>query len=96
MGLELEFLNGTEEMRHITLCLNVLYGTPIGSVALDRDFGLDWSFLDLPIPAAKARLEGEIVQKTAKYEPRVRVREIQWEYAGRDGRMRPKVVLEIV
>lgn len=96
MEPELEFLNETEELQHIALCLCTLYRTPIGSVALDRDFGLDWSFLDLPIPAAKARLEGELVQKTAKYEPRVRVREILWEYAGRDGEMKPKVVLEIV
>lgn len=96
MEPELEFLNETEELHHIALCLRTLYRTPIGSVALDRDFGLDWSFLDLPLPAAKARLEGELVQKTAKYEPRVRVREIFWEHAGTDGIIKPKVVLEIV
>lgn len=96
MEPELEFLNDAEELRHIALCLRVLYCTPIGSVELDRDFGLDWSFLDLPIPAAKARLEAELIQKTAKYEPRVRVYEVKWEYNERDGKMKPKVVLEIV
>ena len=89
-------MNETEELRRIANCLNILYRTPVESVALDRDFGLDWSFLDLPLPAAKARLEAELIQKTMKYEPRVRVSEIFWEYAGRDGKMKPKVVLEIV
>ena len=89
-------MNETEELRHIADCLNILYRTPVGSVALDRDFGLDWSFLDLPLPAAKARLEAELIQKTMKYEPRVRVHEILWEYTGRNGKIKPKVVLEIV
>ena len=56
-------MNETEELRHIADCLNILYRTPVGSVALDRDFGLDWSFLDLPLPDAKARLEAELIQK---------------------------------
>ena len=80
MTVSLEFLNETEERRNIATCLRTLYGTPVGSVALDRDFGLDWSFLDLPLPAARARLESEIIRKTMKYEPRVSVREVRWEY----------------
>ncbi len=96
MEVILEFLNETEEMKHIAACLRVLYRTPVGSVALDRDFGLDWSFLDLPLPAAKARIEGELIRKTAKYEPRVKVREVSWDYDGRTGKIKPKVVMEIV
>ena len=29
-------------------CLSCLYGSHVGTLALDRDFGLDWSFLDAP------------------------------------------------
>lgn len=96
MEVTLEFLNETEELKQIAACLRVLYRTPVGSVALDRDFGLDWSFLDLPLPAAKARIEGELIRKTAKYEPRVKVREVSWDYDGITGKIKPKVVMEIV
>ena len=67
MDVTLEFTNETEEKENIIECLNVLYSTPVGSVSLDRDFGMDWSFLDLPMPAAKARFESELIQKTQKY-----------------------------
>ena len=96
MAVALEFLNETEERKNIAACLRVLYGTPVGSVALDRDFGLDWSFLDLPLPAARAKLENELIRKTMKYEPRVKVREVQWEFEEEAGRMKPKVVVMIV
>lgn len=96
MEVALEFLNETKEMRNIAACLRVLYGTPVGSVALDRDFGLDWSFLDLPLPAAKARIEGELIRKTAKYEPRAKVREVNWGYDSIHGGIKPKVVIAIV
>lgn len=96
MEVALHFTNKTKEMENISECLQVLYSTPVGSVALDRDFGIDWSFLDLPMPAAKAQLESELIQKTKKYEPRVQVQEVQWEYDGKNGKMKPKVVVTIV
>ena len=96
MEVALNFLNQTEEMENIAECLQVLYSTPVGSVALDRDFGMDWSYLDLSLPAAKAQFESELIQKTRKYEPRVQVQEVQWEYDGLNGKMKPKVVVAIV
>ena len=41
--------------------LSLLYNTRAGECALDRDFGLDWSLVDLPLPEAKARLAAEII-----------------------------------
>lgn len=96
MEVALHFTNKTKEMENIAECLQVLYSTPVGSVALDRDFGMDWSYLDLPMPAAKAQLESELIRKTRKYEPRVQVQEVQWEYDGKNGKMKPKVVVAIV
>ena len=96
MEVALDFLNETKELENIAACLRVLYSTPIGSVALDRDFGLDWSFLDLSLPAARARLESELIQKTRKYEPRVQVQEVQWEFDGKNGKMKAKAVIRIV
>ncbi len=96
MAVTLEFLNETDERKNIAVCLRTLYGTPVGSVALDRDFGLDWSFLDMPLPAARAKLESELIRKTMKYEPRVKVQEVQWEFDAEVGRMELKVVVMIV
>lgn len=96
MDVTLEFTNETEEKENIIECLNVLYSTPVGSVSLDRDFGMDWSFLDLPMPAAKARFESELIQKTQKYEKRIRVLEIKWGFDAEKGKMTAKVVIEIV
>ena len=96
MDIGIEFTNETEEKNHIAVCLRVLYSTPIGSVALDRAFGLDWSFLDLPLPAAKAQMERELIQKTQKYEPRARVQEVRWSFDSINGRIKPKVVIAIV
>ena len=96
LQVAVEFMNETEEKNHIAACLRVLYSTPIGSAALDRAFGLDWSFLDLPIPAARVQMERELIQKTQKYEPRVKVREVQWVFDGIDGIAKPKVVIAIV
>lgn len=56
--------------------LRVLYATPEGSCAGDRNYGLDWSMVDLPIEIAENQLSVEIVEKTEEYEPRVEVDEI--------------------
>ncbi|NCC16540.1 MAG: lysozyme [Clostridia bacterium] len=79
----------------IRRCLTILYGTPVGSVALDREFGLDWNFVDLPTEVAKAKMAAEIIGKTRKYEPRVAVQEVQWETSD-EGELKPKVVIQIV
>lgn len=96
MEVSLEFTSESKEKEEVVKCLRILYATPIGSVALDRDFGMDWSFLDLPLPTARARLESELIRKTQKYEPRVRVQEVVWSFSEKDGQMKAKVVVEFV
>jgi phage baseplate assembly protein W len=51
----------------------LLFRTPVGTVVFDRDFGIDWSFLDLPLPQAKAKLTVEYINKVKKYEPTLKV-----------------------
>lgn len=96
MEVSLEFTSDSKEKEEVVKCLRILYATPIGSVALDRDFGMDWSFLDLPLPTARARIESELIRKTQKYEPRVRVQEVVWGFSEKDGQMKAKVVVEFV
>lgn len=74
--------------------LSLLYNTRAGECALDRDFGLDWSIVDLPLPEAKARLAAEIITKTRKYEgDRADVSSVSF-LVKEDGVLIPKVVIE--
>ena len=43
--------------------VEVLIGTPVGTVVLDRDFGIDLSFLDMPIGQAANAAAAEIAVK---------------------------------
>ena len=75
--------------------LSVLYGTRTGEQALDRSFGLDWSFLDQPAEVAKAMLSAEIITKTNTYVPTVAVSSIEFS-ADINGNLTPTVRVEEV
>lgn len=75
--------------------LQVIYTTPVGTVAFDREFGIDIDVLDNPIPIAKGRLIVELIEKTRKYEPRAIVKEVTFKRSEKDGKLIPKVVIEI-
>ncbi|WP_295416117.1 GPW/gp25 family protein [uncultured Subdoligranulum sp.] len=78
-------------------CLTMLYSAHPGEQALDRDFGIDASALSKPITTAQALMAAEFVAKTARYEPRVRVKRVEWrEGDAEEGLVKPKVVVEIV
>ena len=70
--------------------LTILYGTRTGEQALDRNFGLDWSFFDQPLEVAKALLSAEIITKTNTYIPKVEVSAIEF-YADITGNLTPIV-----
>lgn len=75
--------------------LSILYGTRTGEQALDRNFGLDWSFLDQPNEVAKAMLSAEIITKTSQYVPAVAVSSIDFT-ADINGHLTPTVSVEEV
>jgi phage baseplate assembly protein W len=77
----------------ILRCLRNLILTPVGTVPLDRDFGIDQSILGLPIDVAQSLLAVEIIDKVDRYEPRVSVSEVELT-ANIDGQIIAKVVIE--
>lgn len=93
--VEIDIHKQGDEWRDILRCLTVLYGSRIGTLALDRDFGIDWSFVDMPMPSAKAMIEAELITKTKKYEPRAVVKQITWTGDAALGLIKPKVVIDI-
>ena len=75
--------------------LSILYGTRTGEQALDRSFGIDWTFLDQPTEVAKAILSAEIITKTNTYVPSVAVSNIDFT-ADINGNLTPTVSVEEV
>lgn len=77
---DIEFTFSEDENKEIRRKLALLYSTAVGTMPVDREFGINAEFLDLPIPAAKAMYTAEIAEKTAKFVPEVTLSEVIWEY----------------
>jgi len=91
--VEFNVRGGIPVTEEILRCIRNLIMTPVGTVPLDRDFGIDQSILGLPIDAAQSLLAVEIIDKVDRYEPRVSVTEVELT-ATIDGKITAKVVIE--
>lgn len=89
--LEIQFDYSLPDVYDIRRCLNTLYTTRAGTVALDRDFGIDYSPVDAIPEVAKSLLTLEIIEKTAKYEPRVEVSEVIYLSDPLSGALYPRI-----
>lgn len=80
-----------EELKDINECVSNLLSTIAGEQGLDRNFGMETrGIMDVPTEEAENLITLEIIEKIDKYEPRVEVDDIEFEYNG-EGRMIPKV-----
>lgn len=84
----------SDTAQDIKRCLTVLFGTRVGSLAMDRDFGLTWDFLDLSTRQAQAEIRQEIMEKVAKYESRAKVTNITFT-GDTNGTLTPKIEVAI-
>jgi phage baseplate assembly protein W len=78
--------------------IRTVLATRKGSVPLDRDFGLSWDVVDMPMPEALPYLVAEIGRALERHVPRVRVRDIGFAKSAADtgdGVLRPVVTVEI-
>ena len=76
--------------------IRMLLATRKGSVPLDRDYGLAWDFVDLPMPEAMQAMIGEIGMQLEKYVPRIRVTNIAFSSDDViEGKLVPCVTVEI-
>lgn len=81
-----------EEADEIKRCLATLYSVREGEQPLNREFGLNTAFLDYPMPIAQNMFALEVVEKTKKFVPRVKVEEVSYKY-GEAGQMIPIINL---
>lgn len=90
--VEFNVRDDLEDQDDVMRCLRNLILTPAGSVPLDRDFGIDQSFLGQPLNVAQNTLAVEIMDKAARYEPRAVVLEVRLA-SSIDGQIKAEVVI---
>ena len=93
--IEIVFESSLTQKESIIRQLKLLYGTRKGEQALDRDFGIDWSFLDQPMEVAKAMLSAEIITQTTHYVPSIAVTAINFT-SDLNGNLTPTIRVEEV
>ena len=89
---QLEFTFADNRVEELKRRLSLLMTTRVGTMPLEREFGLNQDFLDCPSEASKAIFAAELTEKVAEFIPEVQVESVEW-IAGNEGIMIPKVVI---
>ena len=101
MGLDTTRINwfpGTV-IEEILQNVTVLLTTVVGSVPLDRELGINATFIDDPLPRGMMQATIFAIETLREYEPRVDVQEIDFApnpEAALDGKLYPRVVVRIL
>lgn len=91
--ISLDFDYQGEDIEDIKRCLSTLYSIAEGSQPMDRDLGISWDFVGMPIPVAQNLFSLEVVEKTELYEDRVKVAYVTFEIDAVNGKMNPTIHL---
>ena len=88
--------NEKDELNAVLQNIAAILSTPMGTVPLYRDFGLDWSFLDKPIPIAKVQMVAPVREAIQRWEPRATVLDVSFsEDPAQPGILIPTVEVDI-
>lgn len=88
-------LGAADTVESVLQAIKIILTTPKGTVPMYREFGVDMSFLDMPIPGAEQRARLEIREAIERWEPRATVKEITFSRDGLSGKLIPTVEVEI-
>ena len=89
---QLQFTFASDKLAELDRKLALLYSTREGTMPLDREFGINMDFVDMPPEVAKSLYVAEITKKTAQFIPEVRGQSVEWTHGG-EGQFFPKVVI---
>lgn len=90
-------LNEPETVNSVLQNVALILATPKGSSPMYRDFGLDQSFLDKPLPVAKVMLRVAVKEAIEDWEPRAGF--VNMEFSGDTAdpaSLRPVVQVEVL
>lgn len=88
----------TDEKEEILQNVRTILATRVGSVPLDRDFGLTWEHLDKPYPVAKSLMTAAVIEAIQTHEPRVKVEAVEFDgdtAMAMEGLLKPRVIVSI-
>lgn len=74
--------------------IELLLSTRAGSVPIDRDYGIDWQCLDAPPEVGESLFYQELLQKTEKYVPDIRIKGVDFVHNQEKGEMAVKINCE--
>ena len=89
---------GATGLRGLAQEIRTALATRKGSVPLDRDFGLSWELVDLPLPESRPLLVAEIGRGLERCVPRIKVKSVTFRTdtsGAADGKLTPVVAVEI-
>lgn len=90
-------LNETDTVKSILQNVSIILRTMKGSCPMYRGFGIDVTLIDRPLPAAKVLLLSSIREAIEEYEPRVRVKSVDFDTREEmQGVLIPTVEVEII
>lgn len=72
--------------------IKLLLSTREGTMPLDRGFGINMDFLDMPQEVAKSLYAAEVTKKIPYFIPSIRVQEVIWN-GMESGKLFPRVVI---
>jgi len=86
------------EAEEVVQNVRTILATRVGSVPLDRDFGVSWEHLDKPLSVARSLMQAEVIEAIERYEPRANIEAVEFEESESDameGISRPRVILNL-
>lgn len=84
------------EFEEIAQNVRMIITTLKKQVPLDRGFGLDSALVDMPINVAQVRMTANIVTAVNEFEPRVKVKKVNFSGDGVEGLVVASVIVEII
>lgn len=86
------------EAEEVIQNVRTIISTVIGSVPLDRDFGLSWKYIDKPIQVSKMLFHADVINALELYEPRAVVTAIEYGDSTldlMDGSIHPRIKIRL-
>lgn len=95
-NIVIESDENSETIAEIIEGINFLCSTPTGKFPMNRNFGIDQDLLDEPITSVKSLLAIEYKEKIERFEPRVEVLDVWFDYDSETGALTPHIELDLI
>lgn len=95
-NIQIESEEDNEDLADIIEGISFLMSTYTGKYPMNRDFGIDQDLLDEPLTTIRTLLSIEIKEKIERYDSRVEVTDINFDYNSDTGALTPIITLALV